>query len=141
MCVSAQVQPIDRKTRNQGMNWISQTKRLAIYARDGFACCYCGSAVEEGVKLTLDHITPHSLGGDNKETNLVTCCRKCNSSRGNRLVEDFAAATAAYLNHGIQPEAILTHIHACLKRPLDIKTARELIARRGSCFNVLQSRI
>ena len=141
MCVSAPIQPINRTARNQGMNWISQTKRLAIYARDGFACCYCGSTVEEGTKLTLDHIIPHSLGGDNKETNLVTCCHKCNSSRGNRPVEDFALATAVYLNHGIQAESILNHLHTCLKRPLDIKTARELIARRGSCFNVIQSRM
>ena len=141
MCVAPAIKPVDRKSRNQGMNWASQHKRLAIYTRDGFACCYCGSSVEEGVKLTLDHIIPHSLGGGNEVSNLITCCHKCNSSRGNRPVADFVRVTAAYVNHGIQPEQILAHIQDCVARPIDTKTAKELIARRGSCFNVLQSMI
>ncbi|KKK72946.1 hypothetical protein LCGC14_2898780, partial [marine sediment metagenome] len=40
-----------RKEKNQGMNWIRPEKRLAIYLRDGLACCYCGATVEDGTKL------------------------------------------------------------------------------------------
>lgn len=119
------------------MNWIRQEKRLAIYLRDGLACAYCGVSVEEGAQLTLDHIKPHSLGGTNKETNLVTCCLKCNSSRGNRTVEEFGAAAAAYLDHGLQASAIVAHVTACAKRKLDKEAAKAMIARRGSCFEVL----
>jgi 5-methylcytosine-specific restriction endonuclease McrA len=43
----------------QGMNWIRQEKRLAIYLRDGLACGYCGDSVENGAKLSLDHLKPH----------------------------------------------------------------------------------
>ena len=46
---------------------------MAIYMRDGLACAYCGAAVEDGAQLSLDHITPDSLGGDNQADNLVTC--------------------------------------------------------------------
>lgn len=120
-----------RKQKNQGMNWIRPAKRLAIYLRDGLACCYCGSSVEDGTKLTLDHITPLSRRGTNKETNLVTTCHRCNSSRGNRKVEVFAVAVAEYLNHGVQAEAILNFIHETVRRPLDVQAAKELIARRG----------
>ena len=56
----------------QGMNWLRPEKRLAIYLRDGLACCYCGSGVEDGVKLTLDHLTPHSQGGTNDEEKEVS---------------------------------------------------------------------
>ncbi len=131
--------PVSRKTKNQGMNWISQHKRLAIYMRDGLACAYCGSSVEEGTQLTLDHLTPYSFGGSNHETNLVTCCQKCNSSRGNRDVESFANATAGYLNHGLQGSDILAHIADCTRRKLDTKSAKELVERRGSCFAVLKN--
>ena len=68
----------------QGMNWITQKKRLAIYLRDGLACAYCGASVETGAQLSLDHLIPHSEGGTNHESNLVTCCSRCNSSRGAR---------------------------------------------------------
>jgi hypothetical protein len=128
-----------RKEKNQGMNWISQHKRLAIYLRDGLACCYCGDSILEDAKLTLDHIEPYSEGGSNHHHNLVTCCQKCNSSRGNKNYRSFANAVAGYLNNGITGEQIVAHIDDCVKRDLGIQQAKELIARQGSCFKVLKT--
>lgn len=123
----------------QGMNWIRQEKRLAIYCRDGLACAWCGDSVENGTKLTLDHLTPHSKGGSNHETNLVTCCHRCNCSRGNRSVKAFAADVATYLGHDVEPKEILSHVVATAKKPLaEFKVeAKKLIARRGSAARVL----
>lgn len=121
----------DRKAANQGMNWIRPAKRLSIYLRDGLACCWCGATIEDGAILTLDHLTPHSHGGSNDATNLVTSCGRCNSSRGNRSTKVFAAAVAGYLNHGVKPEAILAHVNTTRRRALDVNGAKELIARRG----------
>lgn len=123
--------PISRKTKNQGMNWITPKKRLAIYLRDGLACCYCGMSVEQGAKLTLDHLRPYSHGGTNNETNLVTCCLKCNSSRGNRRWKLFAEKVAGYINHGVTASQIVGHIERTRNRALDVKLAQELIERRG----------
>jgi hypothetical protein len=127
----------NRKQANQGMNWIRQEKRLAIYLRDGLACAYCGTTVENGAKLTLDHIIPHSKGGSNSETNLVTCCLTCNSARGNRSMKGFAVKVAGYLNHGITAECIIKHISNCRKRVLPVAEAKELIARRGTCAKAI----
>src|SRR3990167_4136458 len=85
----------------QGMNWIRQEKRLAIYLRDGMSCAWCGHSVEEGASLSLDHLAPHSKGGSNHESNLVTSCERCNKSRGARSVKAFAVAVAEYINHGV----------------------------------------
>ena len=121
----------------QGMNWIRQEKRLAIYLRDGLSCAWCGESVEDGVKLTLDHVIPHTHGGGNSERNLVTCCHRCNSFRASRSLEDFAKATASYLNHGVSAEAIILHVKNCVSRPLDKAGAKEMIARRGSAAKAL----
>ena len=51
--------------------------RARVYARDGQACVHCGRDSD----LTLDHIVPRAAGGTNAVTNLVTACRRCNSSR------------------------------------------------------------
>lgn len=102
------------------------------------ACAYCGATIEEGVQLSLDHIIPHSLGGQDIETNLVTCCKKCNSSRGNRDAVVFAEATAVYLNHGLTGSQIMAHIHACLDRSVSVSKAKRLIVLRGSCFQAMQ---
>jgi 5-methylcytosine-specific restriction endonuclease McrA len=113
------------------MNWIRPVKRLAIYLRDGLACCYCGDGVEEGAVLTLDHVTPHSKGGTNHEANLITACRRCNSSRGNRTVASFVKSVAIYLDHGMKATEIAKHIACTRKRALDIAAAKILMDRRG----------
>lgn len=121
----------DRAAKNQGMNWIRPEKRLAIYMRDGLACVWCEASVEDGTKLTLDHLKPYSKGGNHSEKNLVTCCHRCNSSRGNRSVKAFAVVVAAYLNNGVKPDAILAHIKTTSKIKLDVSAAKSLIAKRG----------
>ncbi len=65
-------------------------QRLRIYSRDDYACVYCGS----GSRLTLDHVLPRSRGGSNEDTNLVTACQSCNSSKGARTPEEWRAARA-----------------------------------------------
>lgn len=125
----------------QGMNWIRQEKRLAIYLRDGLSCAWCGAGVEAGSIFTLDHLVPHSKGGSNDERNLVTACKRCNDSRGARSVKAFAIAVAAYVNHGVSPEAIVANVRACARRSLkEFKIeAAKLIERRGSAAKVLSS--
>jgi HNH endonuclease len=126
----------------QGMNWIRQEKRMAIYLRDGCACAWCGKGVEQGAQLSLDHIVAHSRGGSNNESNLVTSCMDCNRSRSARSAAKFADIIAAYLNHGIEGKAILANVRKLSKRSLKpyMTEAKELISRRGSAFAVLTER-
>lgn len=58
--------------------------RKDVFDRDGRRCVYCGSRDN----LTLDHVVPYSLGGDESMDNLVTCCRSCNSRKGARTPEE-----------------------------------------------------
>lgn len=127
--------------RTQGMNWIRQEKRLAIYMRDGMACVWCGLGVEDEVILTLDHLKPYSRGGDHHESNLVTCCHRCNSSRGKRGIKQFALVVAAYLNQNlVTAQTILAHISRCRVRVLDVQSAKDLIERRGGFVNACRMR-
>lgn len=122
---------------NQGMNWIRQDKRLAIYLRDGLACVYCAASVEDGASLTLDHIHPVDKGGSNSTINLVTSCVRCNLAKGTRNVREFAKAVAAYLNHDITPLAIHEHVLAQSRIPINVLAARDMMAKRGSVARVL----
>jgi hypothetical protein len=123
--------------QGQGMNWIRPVKRLAIYLRDGFACCYCGEGIEAGSRLTLDHVKPHSKGGVNHERNLVTACLRCNSARGNRSLASFAVAAASYINGGLTPETIKRHVARTIRRPLEMAAAKAAIDRRGGFSEAL----
>jgi 5-methylcytosine-specific restriction endonuclease McrA len=45
----------------------------------GHCCVYCGRKMQ---RLTQDHITPLSRGGNHTKSNIVPACRSCNSKKG-----------------------------------------------------------
>jgi 5-methylcytosine-specific restriction endonuclease McrA len=60
--------------------------RLNIYARDGFACQYCGGRFPTE-DLTFDHVVPRAQGGKTCWENIVTCCGGpggCNATKADR---------------------------------------------------------
>ncbi|ABP87958.1 HNH endonuclease [Synechococcus phage Syn5] len=73
----------------------SDAKRMwreNIFARDGYACTYCGSSHN----LTIDHIHPRSKGGDRwSASNCTTACRCCNRAKGSMSVEEFLSTRVA----------------------------------------------
>lgn len=68
---------------------VSESRRVAIYERDGWTCQICREAVDRTASPTgpwfpsLDHITPRSHGGSDDDDNLRLTHRWCNSVRGN----------------------------------------------------------
>jgi len=57
--------------------------RRAIFARDGHRCQYCGAQAEN-----IDHVVPRSRGGTHSWENVVACCRRCNTRKEDRLLEE-----------------------------------------------------
>jgi 5-methylcytosine-specific restriction endonuclease McrA len=55
--------------------------RRAVFARDGWACQYCGSRSN----LTVDHVVPRSKGGASTWENIVASCAPCNRRKGDML--------------------------------------------------------
>lgn len=61
-------------------------KRL-LFSRDLWRCQYCGIELAHQ-NLTVDHVYPSSLGGKTTWRNCVTACKKCNSEKGNKTLEE-----------------------------------------------------
>ena len=59
--------------------------RKEIFARDGFACVYCGRTAKD---LTLDHVMPRHRGGGHTWENLVTACKTCNHKKAGRTPQE-----------------------------------------------------
>ncbi|MCY3507321.1 MAG: HNH endonuclease [Chloroflexi bacterium] len=55
--------------------------RREVFARDGWACAYCGRASKD---LTLDHVVPRYRGGTHSWDNLVSACKPCNHRKAGR---------------------------------------------------------
>lgn len=58
--------------------------RKNIFTRDGNRCQYCKTSRGP---LTLDHVIPKTMGGDDTWENLVCACAKCNNKKGDRTPE------------------------------------------------------
>ena len=52
--------------------------RRNVYKRDGGKCQYCGEEITFA-KMTIDHVVPRANGGKTNWTNIVTCCKRCNT--------------------------------------------------------------
>ena len=58
--------------------------RFNVFLRDDFNCQYC----LKKENLTFDHLLPKSLGGKTTWENVITACSQCNTSKGNKTVEE-----------------------------------------------------
>ncbi len=59
--------------------------RWAVWERDDFTCCYCGTRQF----LSTDHRIPESKGGKTTLENLATVCQSCNSQKRTKSHEAF----------------------------------------------------
>jgi 5-methylcytosine-specific restriction endonuclease McrA len=76
-----------RKNRESLSKRLGKTGRQ-IKARDAHRCVYCGAS-HNG--MHLDHLTPRSKGGEDTPQNLATACRRCNCSRQDMTLAQWAA--------------------------------------------------
>ena len=113
-----------RNGRWYGSRWIRAPRRLAIYARDGHACLWCGAREH----LSLDHLwRPVDEVYDNRSSSLVTSCLSCNSRRaGQRL-----AGWLRYLRRsGADVPAIVAELRRRVRAPVDMNEGRALETSR-----------
>lgn len=73
-----------KNASNKKRKGISPKLRYLVLRRDNHRCVKCGAEPSESVRLEVDHIIPHSLGGSDNPNNLQTLCNRCNVGKGNR---------------------------------------------------------
>jgi hypothetical protein len=96
-----------------GSKWLVARRRYAIYARDGWACVYCGNP--DRSRLTLDHYRGHS----NQSNNLLTCCLSCNSSKQRLNNRAWFARLRSRLGLSVlETKKLQTRIYHLLKKAL-----------------------
>jgi hypothetical protein len=61
--------------------------RAEVALQSHYCCCYCYSQEDvAGIRFTVDHIIPESLGGETVVENLCLACWDCNLFKHNRIV-------------------------------------------------------
>jgi HNH endonuclease len=116
-----------------GHHWIRDDKRLAIYLRDGLACAYCQTTALPA-DACVEHVYAFERGGSNHQSNLVTCCQRCNTRKGMKPLRRFARIVGA-------EEVIVKRVAKFTSRqlrPYRIE-AKKLIARYGTAARALSA--
>lgn len=89
------------------MSW-STSVREWIKERDHDGrCIYCGGAE----KLTTDHLLPRSCGGEDILDNVVSVCKSCNSSKGNKGLYAWKKLDAKDHHHRISEGKYLKYLY------------------------------
>lgn len=73
--------------------------RRNLFARDRNQCQYCGRHFSTN-ELSIDHVLPRALGGQDTWENLVCACVKCNARKGGRTPEQ---ASMKLLRPAVRP--------------------------------------
>jgi 5-methylcytosine-specific restriction endonuclease McrA len=63
------------------------TEKIELLKRERF-CHWCCIQLTDNNR-TIDHVIPLSRGGHHIPDNLIACCRPCNCSKSNKLVEEW----------------------------------------------------
>lgn len=67
-----------------GLGRVERTRLLRMWVSRGVPCVYCSAT-----PTSVDHVVPLSRGGTHWEGNLVPACKRCNSSKGTRLLTEW----------------------------------------------------
>jgi len=62
--------------------------RQYVFQRDKYQCQSCGKTATE-THLSIDHIIPLALGGQNDISNLHTLCLVCNQTKSDKTDQRF----------------------------------------------------
>ncbi len=103
------------RKKGQGSKWINPVTRKRLYKRDDYTCVYCGDSVEDGARLSLDHVIPCELGGENAHDNLVTACFSCNSAKRDLTMR---AWFVVLRDRGVDTDLVGTRVRNARRRQL-----------------------
>lgn len=69
----------------------------AVLKQFNYQCAYCLKPLK---RLTKDHVVPLHRGGNHTKSNIVPACKRCNSSKGTKLVEE-------WFTHSVVPSNVV----------------------------------
>jgi len=87
---------------------IPNSTRKAIYRRDDFMCALCGST--KGIQI--HHARKRSLGGSDRQMNLITLCWKCHAAAHGTIVPEYEEAHVTQEDIELQIVEYLSDLYA-----------------------------
>lgn len=90
---------IREQTKKRVADCRARKKQLLLL--EGSTCAYCGKAAD-----TIDHIIPRSKNGSDDESNIVPCCKSCNSSKKDKSLVDFLNDSFYYSYEGVDHDRV-----------------------------------
>lgn len=104
----------------------------ALFYRDNCQCLYCGNYFPFS-ELSRDHVHPSSRGGEDKWTNVVAACKRCNQRKGNSLLSEIDMELIA-LPYCPNPAEYLALINSTRIRPDQIEYLRPAFSNYSPLF-------
>ena len=75
--------------RKETVSALPRAKKTEIWDKTEGRCYYCGLNLAQNNTFCVDHLFPQIKGGGHGIDNVVPSCRKCNSAKGAKTLEEF----------------------------------------------------
>ena len=72
------------KDYQQGLKYLFQTEREAVFSRDHYTCQICGRSIKDGAILHTHHIGYWKGYRSNRISNLLTVCEHCHTAKNHQ---------------------------------------------------------
>lgn len=79
-------QSFNKAARKNHDRYTPPLHNIPLFQRDACICLYCGEQFTQA-RLSRDHVTPFTQGGQDSWNNVVTACIRCNNFKAGRTPE------------------------------------------------------
>jgi len=110
--------------------------RQAIKDAWGNCCAYCGNPPIDDKSLTVDHVKPKAKGGEDRTSNCVPACKRCNHSKGSQDWRTWYARQSFYNEQSVRRIEVWIEQGLVLNQDLKVIETTDNLPVSGDVYDI-----
>lgn len=110
--------------------------RQSIKDAWGNCCAYCNNPPIDDKSLTVDHVKPKARGGEDRTSNCVPACSRCNHSKGSEDWRQWFSRQSFYNEQSVKRIEVWIEQGLVLNQDLKVIDKTENLPVSGDVFDM-----
>lgn len=101
-------------------------------------CAYCGEPPIDDKSLTVDHVKPKAKGGEDRTSNCVPACKRCNHSKGSEDWMQWFSRQSFYNERAVRRIKIWIEEGLVVDEELNVIDMTKNLPNSGDVYDISQ---
>lgn len=101
-------------------------------------CAYCGEPPIDDKSLTVDHVKPKAKGGEDRTSNCVPACKRCNHSKGSEDWMQWFSRQSFYSEKAVRRIKIWIEEGLVVDEELNVIDMTKNLPNSGDVYDISQ---